>query len=155
MLADFQQALADLTASPDMCISVRRNPRELRERYDLTDREWRRLTAIVGHPGMACACIVYRANRLAPLAMNIPATCKALGSHLRGVVDEFWRAYPESNVHFYIETERFCCFLEELLRAGRAFDPQVELVLALESSVVRAALSASHTEAHLACQEAS
>src|SRR6266511_1312265 len=103
MLADFQQALADLTASPDLCIRVRNDPSVLRGRYELTDREHNRLVGIVGHRGMECACIIYRANRLAPLALNIPLTCKALGKDLRSLLSEFWEAYPETNVHFYIE----------------------------------------------------
>jgi hypothetical protein len=100
MLADFQQALADLTASPGLCNRARSDPTILDGRYQLTRREWARLVGIVRHRGMACNCIVYRANRLAPLALNIPRTCKALGPQLRAVVDEFWSAFPETNVHF-------------------------------------------------------
>jgi len=37
MLADFQQALADLTASPELCIRERIDPDVLREKYRLTD----------------------------------------------------------------------------------------------------------------------
>ena len=47
MLADFQQALADLTASPELCISARLDPPILREKYRLTEREWARLVGIV------------------------------------------------------------------------------------------------------------
>ena len=39
MLIEFQQALADLTASPELCISVRRDPALLHQRYELTQRE--------------------------------------------------------------------------------------------------------------------
>jgi len=119
MLADFQQALADLTGSPELCLSVRRDPSILREKYELTDREWQRLTEIVRHRGMECARIVYRANRLAPLALNIPQTCKALGQELREVVSEFWAEYPETNVHFFVETDRSAGFLKQSsLKAG-------------------------------------
>ena len=97
---------------------------------------------------MACACTVYRANRLAPLAMNIPLTCKALGTDLRNLVSEFWAAYPESNVHFYIETERFCRFLETKLAEGRRFAPDVPRILAMESAIITAALEESYTEGH-------
>lgn len=148
MLADFQQALADLTASPDLCNRVRADPSLLCQSYQLTAREWRRLIGIVRHPGMACACTVYRANRLAPLAMNIPLTCKALGTDLRNLVSEFWAAYPESNVHFYIETERFCRFLETKLAEGRTFAPDVPRILAIESAIITAALEESYTEGH-------
>ncbi len=148
MLSEFQQALVDLTASPELCIRARRNPAVLKEDYQLTEREWRRLVAIVTHKGMECACTVYRANRLAPLAMNIPRTCKSLGPDLRSVVSEFWAAYPESNVHFFIETKRFCCFLEAQIAEGRVFLPGVADVLAGESAVITAALEESYTEAN-------
>jgi len=148
MLADFQQALADLTASPDLCVRVRRDLTILRQSYQLTDREWRRLSGIVEHPGMECSCIVYRANRLAPLAMNIPLTCRALGTDLRAIVDEFWRMYPESNVHFYIETERFCRFFAAKLAEGWAVPTEVASVFVKESAIVAAALEESYTEAH-------
>jgi hypothetical protein len=146
MLADFQQALADLTGSPDLCLDVRRDPSILREKYELTDREWRRLVGIVQHRGMECACIVYRANRLAPLALNIPRTCKALGQGLREVVSEFWAAYPETNVHFFVETDRFCRFLKAKLAEGRVFETDVAPILVLESAAVAAALQESYTE---------
>lgn len=51
--ADFQQAPADLTASPELCIRERIDPDVLREKYRLTEREWVRLVGIVQHRGMA------------------------------------------------------------------------------------------------------
>ena len=146
MLAEFQQALADLTASPELCMRVRREPSVLREQYALTEREWKRLVGIVAHPGMACACIVYRANRLAPLALNIPETCKALGNDLRDVVSEFWQAFPETNVHFFVETHRFCQFLKAKLDAGARYSEQVAAALQNESVLVAAGLKESYTE---------
>ena len=146
MLADFQQALADLTGSPELCIRARRYPIVLHEKYRLTEREWHRLVGIVSHRGMECACIVYRANRLAPLALNIPGTCKALGSELRSVVSEFWATFPETNVHFFVETDRFCRFLQAKLAEGRTFGSDIAPVLARESAAVAAALRESYTE---------
>jgi hypothetical protein len=146
MLADFQQALADLTGSPELCIRARRDPTVLNRKYRLTEREWGRLVGIVSHRGMECACIVYRANRLAPLALNIPETCKALGPQLRAVVSEFWAAFPETNVHFFVETDRFCQFLQAKLAEGQTFGPDVELALAREGAAVAAALHESYTE---------
>ena len=146
MLADFQQALADLTGSPELCIQVRREPSVLQKKYVLTEREWNRLLAIVRHRGMECACIVYRANRLAPLALNIPQTCKALGPDLRAVVSEFWAAFPETNVHFFVEADRFCRFLKAKIVEGRTFANDVESILDQESAVVTAALEESYTE---------
>jgi hypothetical protein len=146
MLADFQQALADLTASPELCVRARHDPSVLRQNYQLTDRQWRQLAGIVRHPGMECNCIVYRANRLAPLALNIPRTCQALGGDLREIVSEYWMSAPETNVHFYVETDRFCRFLKAKLAEGRVFAPAVGPILELESALVAAALRESYIE---------
>lgn len=145
MLADFQQALADLTASPALSQRVRDDPSALHEGYELTDREWRRLVSIARHPGMACACTVYRANRLAPLALNVPETCNALGNDLRAAVSAFWATCPETNVHFFVETDRFCRFLAAQL-AGGMFSSDVAPILAREHARVTAALQESQTE---------
>ena len=147
MLIDFQQALADLTASPELCNAVRADASVLRSRYQLGDAEQRRLLAIVRHPGMTCACIVYRANRLAPLALNLPRTCRALGDDLRDLASDYWRRFPEGNVHFFVETERFCTYLEAMAEAGADWAPRVGPLLALEASIVRAGLRESRLEA--------
>ena len=146
MLADFQQALADLTRSPALCYRVRQDPLALFKNYVLTEREWKRLVGIVQHRGMQCACIVYRANRLAPLALNLPLTCKALGEHLRSLVSEFWDCFPEANVHFFVESDRFCRFLKMKLDEGRSFPAELGAALAQESPTIRAALKESYTE---------
>jgi hypothetical protein len=146
MLADFQQALADLTASPELCVQVRRDPDLLMERYQLTEKEWSRLTGIVKHRGMQCNCMLYRANRLAPLAMNVPGTCKALGKSLREVVSEFWKRYPETNVHFFIETDRFCQFLKAKLATDPNLGTDLAPVLDRESAIITSALAESYIE---------
>jgi hypothetical protein len=107
MLADFQQALADLTASPELCRAVRADAHALPAAYVLSDRERARLLAIVRHPGMACACTVYRMNRVAPLAMNLRHTLRALGPALGRLLPAYWAEHPQGHAHFYIESERF------------------------------------------------
>lgn len=139
MLVDFQTALADLTASPALCRNVRANPEVLRKRYDLTDKEWRRLVGIVGSKGMEANCMLYRANRLAPVALNLPETCSALGTRLATLLSAYWNAEPVTNVHFLIEADRFCRFLYEqtdLPAAARS-------LLAKEHAVVADKLTAS------------
>jgi hypothetical protein len=150
MLAEFQQALCDLTASPRLCIEARKNPAMLRERYKLTDREALRLVGIVRHRGMESACIVYRANRLAPLAMNVPATCKALGPSLRPLLEEFWELNPETNVHFFVETHRFCRFLQTKLETGYPFSEDAIKAIKRESKAIADALTESLTESSMA-----
>lgn len=113
MLVDFQIALADLTASPALCRQVREAPEALRERYDLTEKEWRRLVGIAASKGMEANCILYRANRLAPVALNLPETCTALGDDLNRLISAYWESEPTTNVHFLIEADRFCRFLRD------------------------------------------
>ena len=147
MLAEFQQALVDLTAAPVKCAALRRDPAPLRTLYDLTDREFDRLVKMLRHPGMRCGCVVYRANRLAPLVMIAPDTCRSLGPALRPYVDEFWDANPETNVHFYVETDRFCRYLLGKAAADEDFPPETLAHLRRESANVAAALEESRTEA--------
>jgi hypothetical protein len=145
VLAEFQQALADLTASPALCNLVRTSADDdvLPARYELTARELRRLLAIVRHPGMAAACTVYRMNRLAPMALNVRGTIRALGPALGPLVNDYWRDYPRGHAHFYIETDRFCRWLRRRIVAGEPVAPDVPIVLEREAAAVRAALEAS------------
>ncbi len=143
MLVDFQRALADLTASPALCREVRRAPETLRVRYDLTDKEWRRLAGIAASKGMEANCMLYRANRLAPVALNLPRTCEAIRDDLDRLISAYWDSEPTTDVHFLIETDRFCRFLKDqpgLSREARA-------VLAREHDVVAAKLAASRNMA--------
>lgn len=146
MLAEFQQALADLIASPALCIEVRRNPDMLRERYQLTDREAQRVQGVVNHPGMKCNCMLYRANRLAPLALNLPNLVKALGGHLRGVLDDFWKQYTNTDVHFYVESYRFCEFVRNEVSRGRDLPADVAPALDRDMATMAERLEISHTE---------
>jgi hypothetical protein len=52
MLVEFQQALADLVAPPDFCREILAEPHRLKERYDLSEREYDRLVKIVNHKAM-------------------------------------------------------------------------------------------------------
>jgi len=139
MLADFQAALADLTASPALCREVRRDPGVLHDRYDLTPREGRRLAAVVASRGMEANCMLYRANRLAPVALNLPDTCAALGDALTGLISGYWESEPTTDVNFLVETARFCEYLWD--RPDLPAD--VRAPLAREHAVVQAKLEAS------------
>jgi hypothetical protein len=142
-LAAFQRALTDLTASPAMCRFVRHDPDWLAEAYDLTPRERERLAGIAASAGMEANCILYRANRLAPVALNCPDLCDALGDDLTRLISAYWEAEPTTNVHFLVETERFCTFLE-----GRAdLTPAARDALAREHDRVRQKLAASAVRA--------
>lgn len=113
MLAEFQRALADLTASPELCREVRGNPAVLCRRYDITEREQRRLDSIAASNGMEANCMLYRANRLAPVALNLPRTCELMREELPVLLSRYWATEPTTDVHFLFEAERFCRFLLE------------------------------------------
>jgi hypothetical protein len=153
MLVDFQQALADLVSSPALCTEARADFDVFRQRYQLSDRESRRLAQIVNHPGMACNCMLYRANRLAPLALNLPDLIKALGSDLRDCLDSFWAEYSSTDVHFYVESYRFCEFIQREIDGGRTFNPDVAPALEREMSVLAERLEVSHTEIYSPLRE--
>ena len=145
MLVEFQQAFADLVSSPGLCRQVLDDPELLRRRYRLTEREHVQLLGVVRHRGMECSCMLYRANRLAPLALNLPRVCKALAEALPAVLSDYWDAYPQTNVHFIVETNRFCEFLQQEMRNGRAVPAAVEAALAEEMPTLSMRLSASYT----------
>jgi hypothetical protein len=143
MLADFQRALAELTASPALCRSVRADPEVLRGRYALTEKEWKRLAGIVASRGMEANCMLYRANRLAPVALNLPDTCEAIREELNDLISAYWESEPTTDVHFLLEAERFCRFLQ----AHPDLPPAARDVLATEHAVVAAKLAASRSMA--------
>jgi hypothetical protein len=135
MLADFQQALADLVASPARCQAVRDGDGSMLQGYQLTDRERTRLVGMARQPAMAANCMVYRSNRLTPLVLNLADTCSALGPRLREVLDDYWDDNPTDNfVHFLIETDRFVCYLESIVDT---LGEEAVDALRRESAVVR------------------
>lgn len=90
--------------------------------------------------------MLYRANRLAPLAVNLPGLLKALGPDLRSVLDSFWKRYSNTDVHFYIESYRFCEFIWGEMSRGRRFNEEVAPVLQREMEALAELLEISHTE---------
>ncbi len=145
MLADFQQALADMVASPPLCREVRANPACLSERYRLTDLEVRRLADMAKQQGMACNCTLYRANRLAPLALNLHDLCLALGDQLTPLVDEFWKFYPEAGVNFLVECHNFCEFLMSKHELGLVLNGEAWLAFERERQDLELRLLAIRT----------
>ena len=145
MLVEFQQALADLVASPALCRSARKDPALLRQTYDLTDREHARLLGMLAQRGMALNCMLYRANRLAPLALNLHDFCTALGKRLGPLLTEYTTLHPNTNVHFFGECARFCAFIEDKQRAGLALEPAAMQAFARERLVVQLNLEATET----------
>jgi len=140
MLIEFQRALADLTSNPELVNQIRINPSRIHDLYRLNELEHRQLVAVVQSPGMRANCILYRANRLAPIAINLPETCRLLGDRLEELVSEYWKSQPITNVHFLLETQAFCDFLQM-----RELPHPARQKLQEESSIVKAKIVYSRT----------
>jgi hypothetical protein len=145
MLVEFQQALADLVASPELCRQIRENPSRLQQWYNLSEREYERLVKMVNQRAMACNCMLYRANRLAPIALNLPEFCRLLGPRLGPLLTEYSLLRPNTNVHFYLECDRFCQFIRSKLNDGYDLEPKARAVLDQEHSMIKLGLIASYT----------
>jgi hypothetical protein len=114
----FQQAMCDLVASPDLCLMLVQSPEQVLGRYDLSDRDRRRLIAIVQQQGMVVNCSLYRANRLSPIVNLIPHTCFVLGDRLLDEATEFWKGFKETRLQFHEEVKQFGEFLRWRLESG-------------------------------------
>ena len=154
MLLDFQRALAALTGSPEMTAAVRRDPNVLTKCYDLTPRERDRLADVAAGPGIRANVALYRANRLAPIVLNLPGVCDALGSQLKPLLSAYWKESQRSDAHFLVEAERFRQFVATALEQG-ALEPGVAMVVApvLEEEGLRLALHLAASRGPLIDQE--
>src|ERR1044072_489109 len=114
----FQQAMCDLVASPDLCLMLVESPAEVLGRYDLSDRDRRRLVAVVQQRGMLVNCSLYRANRLSPIVNLIPRTCFVLGDALLDEANEFWKSFRETRLQFHEEVKQFGEFLRRRIEIG-------------------------------------
>lgn len=111
-LGEFQRALCDLIASPSACVAVAEKPIRALSSYDLSQRDRRRVAAMVSSPGMRVNCTLYRMNRVTPIYSLLPRTCTALGDRLSGILDAFWAESPDTDLQFAAESERFGAWLE-------------------------------------------
>ena len=128
----FQQAICDLIASPDLCMVLIESPEEVLGRYDLSDRDRRRLIEVVQQPGMLVNCSLYRANRLSPIYNLVPHTCFLLGNALVDEATEFWKDFKETRLQFHEEVKRFADFLRRRVEMGFLQNPMLVEVLEYE-----------------------
>jgi hypothetical protein len=136
MLDQFQQAFADLAASPALVSEIAHDPSLLRGRYELSDLEWRRLASVVNQPGMKCNCMLYRANRLTPLAEYLPQTSQLAAKNHAQLLSEYWTVYTNTNINFLVESYRFCQFVQKKADDGSFTDEAFLSVLQRERSQV-------------------
>lgn len=145
MLVEFQQALTDLVGSPELCRRIRKEPSQLHQQYNLSAREYERLVKMVNQRAIACNCMLYRANRLAPIALNLPEFCRLLGPRLGPLLTEYSLQHPNTNVHFYLECDRFCQFIRSKINDGYDLELTARAVLDEEHSRIKLGLIASYT----------
>lgn len=124
--------MCDLVASPDLCMLLVESPQEVLERYDLSDRDRRRLVEVVQQPGMFVNCSLYRANRLSPLYNLMPHTCFLLNDALLDEATEFWKDFDESRLQYNEEVEKFGDFLRRRIDLDFLKDPMLAEVLEYE-----------------------
>jgi hypothetical protein len=86
---------------------------------------------------------MYCANRLAPFALNLPGLCQALGPRLGPLLTEHSTLYPNTNVHFYMECDRFCDFIAAKLNDGYELEPQGVAILDEEHFKIKLHLAAT------------
>lgn len=131
-LKEFQRALADLVATPELCRTARSDPAAAFGGYELTPLEERRLAAVAAQRGMATSCALYRANRLAPLYTFLPHTCFLLGARLRAELETFWAAQTRPADIAEQELRGFAEMLRGRLASGELEDPVLGEVLEYE-----------------------
>ena len=124
--------MCDLVASPDLCVALVQSPEEVLGRYDLSDRDRRRLVEVVQQPGMLVNCSLYRANRLSPIYNLIPHTCFLLGDALLDEATEFWNGFRETRLQFHEEVMQFGDFLRRRIELGLLQNPMLAEVLEYE-----------------------
>lgn len=76
----------------------------------------------------------------------MPRTRRSPGEWLRALLDESWTMFTETDVHFFVESDRFCTFLRSRISDGRTVPADTRLAVIEESAVVRHALAESHLE---------
>jgi hypothetical protein len=135
-LIGFQRALADFAASPARCAEAMEAPATILAPYGLTELEQTRLIEMVRDPLMATNCALYRANRITPIFMFFPMTCRLLGEKLRSVIDAFWCTNSIVDLQYASETARFAGFLRSRLQMGLIRSSYLDEILAYEASAI-------------------
>lgn len=154
-LLSFQRALADLIASPRLCVLIRSNFDIVLGQYELSDREQRRLRQMCSQRGMAVNCTLYRSNRITPLYTLMPLTCQALGDQFFPLVCLFWESKGNSDLQYHREIQRFGNFLHEQIANGDLNLEILEEVVNYELAVNSLRFMSLSFNGDKSCQESS
>jgi hypothetical protein len=139
-LLAFQRALADLAASPALCGRVREDADAALASYALTDRERRRVASAAAQRGMTVNGMLYRSNRLGPIAAQLPYSFVLIGPELRATMDAFWAENPSFERNAPREVRRFADFVRRRIAEGALAEPLLREVLDWEMMVYELAL---------------
>ncbi len=130
-LLAFQLALADLSASVELCARVAEDPDGTLAGYELTPVERRRIEHAARQKGMRVNVALYRYNRIVTLVAVLPGAIHLLGADARTVVDEYWADRgPDRNMRR--ESQRFAAFVRRALDDGRLDSPYLREVVDFE-----------------------
>lgn len=150
-LAAFQQAMAHMAASPDLCRRVLDDATAALAGYALTPLEVERLASAAGQRGMRMNCMLYRNGRLSPLVSQLPGTFHLLGYGLRAVAEAFWAENPRVPRGVPGEMRRFAAFLRRRIDEGALTEALLPEVLDWEMETYEIALlPPEHTRASVA-----
>ncbi|MBC9933651.1 hypothetical protein [Chitinophaga qingshengii] len=134
-LLSFQQALAALIASPELCLEARQQPETVFASYDLSDREKKRLQTVVFQRGMSVNCTLYRVNRITPIYTLLPYTCLLLGDQLMPLATRFWETCRRSDLQFKREIQLFTDYLDHQIQEGRLQITYLPEILRMETAI--------------------
>jgi hypothetical protein len=118
-LQEFQRAVAEFIASPERCVDAIADFAAETTDFDLTEREKRRLEAMINDQRMSANCTLYRVNRLMPIFEVLPLTWRHLGAAAEKELHEFWQQHPDAVVQYGEEAHRFGVWLENRVAAGQ------------------------------------
>jgi hypothetical protein len=133
-LQAFQQAIVDLTLAPRRVRRLMQGDLSVLERYELTERERKRILFAVAQPGMELNCTIARGNRFEPVAELFPMTCTLLKPVLRELLDEIWEDAPPTNYQFAGEDEAFIKAVRRKIVSGELAIEYLEEIFSYESS---------------------
>lgn len=115
-LEQFQRALADVVASPRSFFPV--GDGGVFAGYELTERERRRLLAMMADEGMAVNCTLYRVNRFVPLRSTLPLTLLHLGTLAEAELSAYWTEFADAELQYRTEATRFAGWLRRRCERG-------------------------------------
>lgn len=129
---DFQIVLAKLIASPELCEKTIADEAAVFADFILTDREKRRLHAILRQRGISACCSLYRMNRVTPVYAQLSNTSAMLGDDFIPIIEEFWKHLVTTSLQFKEEVLAFGNFLLGKIENGTVSRPYLKEVLLLE-----------------------